>query len=89
MAKQKAPAKSLLDEVLSRAQGRKPGFASWFDRLPQEARDELEIVRAAFDPTVHQKNAYAAAIMSACRERGWPTSGIQGVIDWIDKQKRR
>ncbi len=88
MAKAKpAPTKSLLDDVLSRAQGKRPGFASWFDRLPQEARDELEIVRQAFNPAVHQKNGYASAIMDVCRERGWQTSGRQGVIDWLDKRR--
>ena len=88
MEKQKATAKSLLDEVLSRAQRRKPGFASWVERLPPEAREELEIVRAAFDPNVHQKNAYAMAIMDVCKDRGWQTAGRQGVIDWLDKRSR-
>ena len=86
MAK-KAQAKSLLDDVLSRAQGKRPGFASWFARLPPEAQAELQVVRQAFDPTKHQKNAYAIAIMDVCRERGWQTSGRQGVIDWLDKRR--
>lgn len=84
MAKQKPT--SLLDDVLARAKGRKPGFKSWFERLPPEAQEELLAVRATFDPRVHQKNAYASAIMAACKERGWETSGRQGVIDWLDKR---
>lgn len=83
MAKEK---KSLLDDVLAKAKGSKPGFASWFERLPPEAQAELLTVRASFDPRQHQKNAYASAIMSACAERGWETSGRQGVIDWLDKR---
>ena len=77
---------SLLDDVLAKAQGSKPGFASWFERLPPEAQAELLIVRQNFDPRQHQKNAYASAIMAACQERGWATSGRQGVIDWLDKR---
>lgn len=82
----KAKQTSLLDDVLARAKGKKPGFASWFDRLPPEAQAELLIVKQAFDPRVHQKNAYANGIMSACAERGWETSGRQGVIDWLDRR---
>jgi hypothetical protein len=81
-----APAKSLLDDVLLRAQGRKPGFKSWVERLPAEAQAELEQVRQAFDNNVHQKNAYADSIMECCRERGWATCGRQGVIDWLNKR---
>ena len=82
-AKQKT---SLIDDVLSRAKGRKPGFASWFERLPAAAQEELLAVRATFDPMTHQKNAFASAIMSACADRGWATCGRQGVIDWLDKR---
>lgn len=86
MAKQKAPAKSLLDDVLSRAQGRKPGFKSWIERLPPEAQAELERVKSAFDPRLHQKNAYADAVIASCQERGWATCGRQGVIDWLNRR---
>jgi hypothetical protein len=86
VAKAKAPTKSLLDDVLLRAQGRKPGFKSWAERLPPDAQAELERVRQAFDANVHQKNAYADAVIQCCQERGWPTCGRQGVIDWLNKR---
>ena len=82
----KAPKKSLLDDVLSRAHGNRPGFASWFDRLPPEAQSELSQVRESFDPAVHQKAAFAKAIIAACAERGWQTSGKQRVIAWLNKR---
>lgn len=82
----KAKPKSLLDDVLARATGSKPGFKSWFERLPADAQEELLAVRATFDPMTHQKNAFASAIMSACADRGWATCGRQGVIDWLDKR---
>ena len=86
MAAKKEATKSLLDDVLLRARDRKPGFKSWIERLPPEAQAELDLVRQAFDPRLHQKNAYADSIMQCCRERGWPTAGRQGIIDWLNRR---
>lgn len=77
---------SLADEVLSTVAKSKPGFSSWFGRLPPDAQAELEAVRAAFDPAVHQKLAYARAVIESCRKRGWETAGVQGVIAWLNKR---
>lgn len=77
---------SLLDQVLAKTTNNLPGTKTWFDRLPEEARDELEAVRAAFNPSIHQKRAYAKAIMEAAAERGWETSGIQGVLAWLNRR---
>ena len=82
---EKAKRKSLLDDVLSRALRNKPGFKTWFDRLPPEAQVQLLEVKKAFNPKEHQKNAYASSIIESCRERGWQTAGRQGVIDWLDR----
>lgn len=78
---------ALLDEVLTLSQNRKPGFGTWYSRLPEDARKELDAVRSAFDPQRHQKRAYARAIIEACQARGWETSGIQGVIAWLDGKR--
>ena len=83
MAERNKPA-SLVDDVLSRAARSTPGFAPWYERLPPEAVAELEAVRAAFNPAVHQKKTYAKAIISAFEERGWSICGPQGVINWLD-----
>ena len=74
---------SLLDDVLANAQRSTPGFLPWHERLPPEAREELEAVRAAYDPAIHQKTTYAKAIIAAARERGWEICGPQGVINWL------
>jgi hypothetical protein len=87
MAKGKAKALSLLDDVLSRTRNRSPGFGTWFERLPAEAQAELETVRASFDHSKHQKAAFARAIMEAARERGWKTSGLQGIIQWLNGKR--
>ena len=81
MAAKKSP--SLLDDVLAKAVRNTPGFAPWYERLPPEAREELEAVRAAYDPSIHQKTTYARAIIAAARERGWEICGQQGVINWL------
>ena len=81
MAAKKSP--SLLDDVLTRAVRKQPGFTPWYGRLPPEAREELEAVRAAYDPSIHQKTTYARAIIAAARERGWEICGQQGVINWL------
>lgn len=79
-------AKSLADEVLSSIAQSMPGHLSWFDRLPPDAQAELKVARAAFDPAVHQKQAYARAVMESCRKRGWQTAGVQGVIAWLKQR---
>lgn len=75
---------SLLNEVLEKAVRKKPGFPTWFERLPPDAKAELEAVRAAFDPALHQKRAYARAIVAALTERGWPVAQEQAVIAWLN-----
>ncbi len=83
MAAKEKP-KSLLDDVLSKAGRATPGFSPWYERLPPEAVAELEAVRAAFDPAIHQKRTYAKAIIAAFQERGWTICGPQGVINWLN-----
>lgn len=76
--------KTLLDDITSRISNTKPGFKNWFERLSPEARAELESVRMAFDPKVHQKTAFARAVIAAARERGWKTGGEQAVLAWLN-----
>ncbi len=78
---------SLLDDVLAKAANGKPGFRTWFDRLPADAQAELSAVREAFNPNTHQTRAYALAILEAAKERNWETGGVQAVIAWLKKQR--
>jgi hypothetical protein len=87
MPKQNRNRKSLVSEVADLAEYRLPGFKSWFDSLPDDARAELATVRDAFlhgELRGRQKRSVANAVMAVARERGWRTSGIQGVIAWLD-----
>ena len=78
---------SLLDDVMAKAANGKPGFKTWFDRLPADAQAELSAVREAFNPNTHQTRAYALAILEAAKERNWETGGVQAVIAWLKKQR--
>ena len=78
---------SLLDDVLAKAANGKPGFKTWFERLPADAQAELDAVREAFNPNTHQTRAYALAILEAAKERNWETGGVQAVIAWLKKQR--
>lgn len=78
--------KTLLDDVLGRIVHRKPGFRTWFDRLPPEAQEELLVVKAGFNPDIHKKRTFALAIIESSRERGWETAEVQGVISWLARK---
>ena len=78
---------SLLDDVLARSSNNRPGFRTWFERLPADAQAELDAVREAFNPNTHQTRAYALAILEAAKERGWETGGVQAVIAWLKRQR--
>jgi hypothetical protein len=78
---------SLLDDVLARAANGKPGFKTWYERLPADAQAELSAVREAYNQNTHQTRAYALAIMEAAKERNWETGGVQAVIAWLRKRR--
>jgi hypothetical protein len=83
--------KSLLNEVVERAASSTPGYRSWFNQLPPDAQSELSVVREAYlsgELRGRQKRSVALAVMDVARERGWRTSGIQGVIAWLDAKRR-
>jgi hypothetical protein len=74
----------LVTDVLSNVRnvsGRNP---SWFDRLSPEAQAELQAVQETFDPAVHQKVAFARAVIAAARKRGWAISKERQVIRWLE-----
>jgi hypothetical protein len=85
VAKEKANS-SLVDEITSVASVRcKRGFRTWYERLPLDAQAELSAVKASFDHSLYEKNAFANAVIDACNRRGWRVCGRQGVIDWLER----
>lgn len=81
MAKANPP--SLADDVLGRVVNNRPGFRTWFRRLPADAQEELSAAKAAFMPDVHQKAAFARALIAAAKQRGWEIAGEKQVIAWL------
>ena len=77
--------KTLAEAVMARVRPSRRGFKSWFDRLSPEVQAELELVRSQFDHKIHEKRGYARAIVDEMAARGIHTSGIQGVIAWLNK----
>jgi hypothetical protein len=63
-----------------------PGMPTWFDALPPDARKMLGKVRDdyAAGAIQGQKRAVAKSIMGVAASKGWKTSGVQGVIAWLD-----
>jgi len=83
--------KSLLSDVSARVANSVPGYRSWFNKLTPDAQAELSVVRKAYlsgELRGLQKRSVALAVMDVARERGWRTSGIQGVIAWLDAKQR-
>lgn len=75
--------------IAQRVADQKPGFKGWFYRLPVEAQASLAKVRDDYrsGKLVAQKKAIARAIMDVAAEQGWKTSGIAGVIAWLDEKR--
>ena len=80
--------KDFLSEVEGKIVESQHGFKTWFDCLDASAKKELSSVKEKFRKGGYadkQKRAVAKAVIAAAKERGWKTSGIQGVIAWLDK----
>lgn len=76
---------SIVEEKLSE---KKPGYRSWFDCLDEDAQEELTAIKSRFlsgEYGATTKSAMARAIIAAASERGWKTSGMQGVIHWLNQ----
>jgi cysteine synthase len=78
---------ALLDTVLGKVRNNPTGSRSWFDRLPPDAQAELLVVRNGFNPSLHQKRAFALAVIEAAKERGWEIAKEKQVIEWLDARK--
>lgn len=66
---------------------KRPGGAAWFDRLPDDGREALGKFRDDYRAgrVSGQKKAIALAVIEYAKEKGWRTSGVQGVIAWLDQ----
>lgn len=77
---------SLADAVETAVKNQRPGYTSWFDKLPPEAQAEFLEARRRFDHTKHQKTAYARAIIAEAKARGWVTAGEFTLTTWLGQK---
>ena len=78
--------RDLIDDVCSRVTNARFGFKSWYTSLPDDARKELDAVKASFDHKRHQKKAYARAIVEAAKDRGWQVGTVGAVVAWLSQK---
>ena len=81
----------LADEVLSHVLGHRSGFAPWYERLPKDALEELEALRARWvaGELGLKKRQLARAIIATCQQHGWHVVGVQGVEHWLNDGRAR
>ena len=79
---------TLLDDVLSRVKTKRPGFAPWYERLPDDLRVELDALRQQWHAghIASQKRALAVAIAEVVADRGNTKPGEQAVIAWLSRK---
>jgi hypothetical protein len=83
-----AKPKTLLADVAAKLQARRTGYASWFDKLPDDAKAECFVVRDAFRRgELGLKSHAARALISAAKERGWPIAAEKQVSAWLAKNE--
>jgi hypothetical protein len=73
----------LVDEVREAVDSRR----SWWEALPEPARQELQEIRRKFQAGDIQGKpfAIATAIMQAAKTRGWRTPQEKGIVQWLRK----
>ena len=80
---------SITGKIAARVSHNRPGFRGWFHRLPDEGKRQLgkfrDDYRAGLVPGA--KKAIAKAVIEVAAECGWETSGIQGVIAWLEEKQ--
>ena len=77
-------ARSLLDEVENNIPKSK-GFAPWYEKLPDDIREECEQIKAAWQAgRLGTKTGLANALSRSLKSRGIGI-GCSGVIKWLEK----
>ena len=77
----------LLDDVRKAISDARHGPATWYERLTQEQRDELDAIKAEWraGELGTRKKTLARSLSENMRARGISDVGLQGVITWLDR----
>ena len=79
--------RGVVDEILQTVRNKTPGFPCWFDKLPDEYRQQFLDARRQFDPAVHQASAYARAIIAVAKRHGLTPPSEQWVTRWLRRKE--
>lgn len=63
--------------------------ATWFDRLPDDARETLTAARAKFHAGGYgtlKRNTLSRVLMAHAAERGWKIPMTKGLNEWLAKK---
>lgn len=78
---------TLLDDVATKLNHTRAGYASWFEKLPAEAQAECRAVRDAFRRgEIGPRTVIARALIAAAKERGWQIAQEKQVSVWLSKK---
>lgn len=86
---QTKPLGTLASDIASRIIQKKPGFPTWFDKLPKDLQDALDDVRQRYErgEITSQQKPFALAIAAEVADRGFPEPGTQAVLSWLRKKR--
>ncbi len=83
------PLATLASDIAARIVEKRPGFPTWFERLPSDLQAALAGVRDQWHggSLRVQQRALALAIAAEVADRGYPEPGVQAVIAWLRKKR--
>jgi hypothetical protein len=96
MAKSKEPKQTpqkplgtLASDIAARIVQKRPGFPTWFEKLPKDLQDALDDVRRRYESgdISSQQRPFALAIAAEVADRGFPEPGLQAVLIWLRKKR--
>lgn len=83
------PLGTLASDIAAKIVEKRPGFPTWFDRLPADLQSGLRDVRRRWEAgeIESRKKPLAVAIAAEVAERGFPEPGVQAVLSWLSKKR--
>lgn len=78
---------TIIDQIVAKHVRR---MSTWFDRLDEPARKQLEAIRKKYQSGGYGKAsqcAIARAVIEVAKDRGWAVSGLQGVKTWLTRRE--
>lgn len=81
--------RDFLKDFESKIVRRKPGFVTWFDALPTDARASLGKIKTKYLAGGYRgtaKRALAKAVIEIANENRWAITGEQGVVRWLESK---